>query len=93
MESSFLSSFKREIRITVESLQGNQASLHVKWGILWSFSSCGRKMWVPLKFRRGPQGTSPVDTVESGLLSSCKGHLGIPLESLEGDRALSLVEV
>lgn len=43
--------------------------------------------------QRGPQGTSPVDTVESGLLSSCKGHLGIPLESLQGDRALSLVEV
>ena len=46
---------------------------------------------VPLEVRWGPQGTSCIDTVESGLLSCCKGHFRIPLESLQGNRASSVI--
>ena len=35
------------------------------------------KIGVSLKLCQGPQGTSRVATVESGLLSSCKGTLGL----------------
>jgi len=31
----------------LESLQGNWASIHTEGGISRSFSSCGRKLWVP----------------------------------------------
>ena len=41
----------------------------------------------------GPLGTSRVTLGNSGLLSSCTGHFGIPLESLQEARASSRVEV
>ena len=66
----------------------------------WFFSSCSRKLGVPLELRRGPQGTSCVASGNSGLLSSCeghlgihfKGHLGIHFKALQGNRASSGVE-
>ena len=39
------------------------------------FLNCIRNFGVPLKLQRGPQRTSRVAIVESGILSSCKGHL------------------
>lgn len=42
----------------------------------------GMKLWVPLELQWGRQGASHVASGKSGLLSSCKGHLVIPLESL-----------
>ena len=71
------------------SLQGNQASSRVEGRISWFFLSCCQKLRDPLKLHRRPQGTSRVATVESDLLSSCKGHLGIPFQSLQGNSASS----
>ena len=48
--------------------------------------------WVPLEIQRAPLGTSPVASGKSSLLSSCEGHLGIPFESLHGNRASSRIE-
>ena len=58
----------------------------------WFFSSCSRKLGVPLELRWGPQGTFCVASGNSGLLSSCKGHLGINFEALQGNRASSSAE-
>ena len=41
------SSCEGECGSALESQQGNQASIHVEGGISRSFSSCGRKLWVP----------------------------------------------
>ena len=57
---------------------GNRASSCVERRISWFFLSCCQKLGVPLKLHQGPQGTSHVATVESDLLSSCKGA---PLDS------------
>ena len=46
-KSSLHSSFQGECRIALESPQGNWASIHLEGGIFRSFSSCGRKLWVP----------------------------------------------
>ena len=43
------------------------------------FPSCGRKLELPLEFRQGLQGISPASSGKSGLLSSCKVFLRIPL--------------
>ena len=46
-----------------------------------------------LKLPREPEGASHVVSVKSGILSSCEGPLGIPLELVQAARASSLVEV
>ena len=35
--------------IALETMQENQASSYIQGGILWFYSSCGRKLVVPLK--------------------------------------------
>ena len=58
--------------------------------------SCGGKLGAPLKLRQGtqgPQGPAPVASEKSGLFSSCKGHVGILLESLLVNRAVSRVQL
>ena len=40
----------------------------------------------------GPQGPAHDASGKSGLLSNCEGHLGIPIESLQWNRASSRVE-
>ena len=47
------------------------------------------KLRVSLELRQGCQGASHVASGKSGLLSSCEGHLGIPLELLPGNRGVS----
>ena len=47
-KSSLHSSCDGESSTTLESRQWNQASRHFEGGISRSFSSCGRKPWVPL---------------------------------------------
>ena len=49
--------------------------------------------WGSSPVSTGISGTSCVASGESGLLSSCQGELRIALESLQGNRASSLVEV
>ena len=46
--SSLHSSCKGEHGIALESGQENQDSICIEGGISRSFSSCGRKHWVPL---------------------------------------------
>ena len=41
----------------------------------------------------GPQGPAPVASEKSGLFSSCEGHVGILLESLLVNRAVSRVQL
>ena len=47
VKPSLHSSFEGERGIAIESRQGNWASSRVEGGISRSFSSCGRKLWVP----------------------------------------------
>ena len=79
--------------IAIESLQSNRASSCIEWGILWCFLSCGMKLSNPYDLPWGPQGTSQGTSRKSGFLSSCKGHLRIPLESQQRNRVSSHVEV
>ena len=58
------------------------------WENLVFFSRCGRKLGVPIKLQRGPQGPLHVASEKSVLFSSCEGHVGIPLESLPATRAM-----
>ena len=46
-KSSLLSSCEWEHGIALESWQGNRASRCIEGGISRSFSSCGKKPWVP----------------------------------------------
>ena len=90
--SSTLSRFRRERGISLETLLWKRASSCVEGRISWFFSSCGGKLGVPFKLRRGPQGPAHVSSEKSGLFSSCEGHIGIPLESLLANRAMSRVQ-
>jgi len=68
--------------------RGERASSCIEgWGILWLFLIYGGKLGVPLKLCTIPQGASCVASGKSGLLSSFKGHLGIPQEELQWNRA------
>ena len=89
--SSTLSCFQRERGISLETLLWKRASSHIEWRISWFFSSCGRKLGVTLQLRRGPLGPARVALEKSGLFLSCQGHIGIPLESLPVNRAVSRV--
>ena len=75
----------------LESRQGNQASIPLEGGISRCFSSCSRK-FDSLELPRGPEGASHVVSGKSGILSSCEGLLGIPLELVQATRASSRVE-
>ena len=48
--------------------QGSEASFPVAWVNSGFLSSCNGDLGVPLKLRRGSQGTSPFASGESGLL-------------------------
>ena len=85
-------SFEREIWIGLEALQGKRASSRIEVEILWFFSSCGRKIEVPLELPRGPQGTSRIASGKSSLLSSFEGEGWTALESLQRNRASSCIE-
>ena len=61
--------------------------------ISWFSLSCGGKLGVLLKLQRGPQGATCVASGKSGLFSSCKRHVRIPLKSLPVNRAVSRVQL
>ena len=79
--------------ISLETLKQKRASSRVEGRILWFFSSCDRKHGVPLKFSRGLQGTAWVGSENSCLFPRCEDHVGIPLESLPANSAMSLTLV
>ena len=84
---------RRNSRLLSRRFRGNRPHLALRGGgVLWFFLSCGGKLWVPLEFRQGPQRTSHVATVESGLLLSCRSHLVIPFKLLQGNKASFRVE-
>ena len=84
-----LSRLRREGGISLEPPPWKKASSHVEDRISWFFSSCGRKLGVPLKLRWGPYGPSRVASGKFNLHVSCKGPLRIPLYSLPGPRSSS----
>ena len=51
-------------------MQWRRASSRVKGIISWFFSSCVRKLGVPLLFQRGPQGPTRVAAGKSSLHAS-----------------------
>ena len=69
-----------------------RASSHVEGRISWFFSSCSRKVGVPLELQWGPQGPTHVDSTKSRLHASCEGPLMIPLQPLPGPRFSSGAE-
>ena len=66
------------------------ASSCTEVGISLCFSYCSKKLWIPLEFQHGPEGTSQFVSGKSGLLSSYEGHLRIPLQSLLGNEGSHL---
>ena len=50
------------------------------------------EIWCSSWVVMGPQGPAHDASGNSGLLSSCEGHLGIPIELLQWNRASSQVE-
>ena len=56
------------------------------------FLELQREAWVPLDLRWGPLGPACGASENSGLFWSCEGHVGISLESLSGNRAMSRVQ-
>ena len=79
--SRTLSGIRREGRIFLETPQWKRASARFEGRIFWIFSSCGR---IPLKLRRGPEGSAQGASGRSRLHASHEGHFGIPLQSLMG---------
>ena len=64
--------------------RGKGLHLALSRGIWWFFSNCGVKLGVPLELLLGSQGTSPVASRKSRVLSCCRGECAIALESLQG---------
>ena len=60
--------------------------------LVFVFASCSDKIGVPLELQRGPHGTFHIASGKSVLFQSYKGHLRIPLKSLQGNRASSPFE-
>ena len=86
--SRTLSRLKREGVISLETPQWKRATSRIEGSISWFFSSCCRNLGVPLELRLGPQGPYCVASGKSSLHASCKGPLGIPLQSLPGPMSL-----
>ena len=72
--------------------QWRRPSSRVKGIISWFFSSCARKLGVPLLFQRGPQGPTRVAAGKSSLHASCEWTLGTPLQSVPGPTSSSGAE-
>ena len=71
---------------------GKEPHLALRGNFPVFFSSCGRKLGVPLVLRRGSQGPAHVASRNSSLHASCKGPLGFPLQSVPSPRSSSRAE-
>ena len=69
-----------------------RASSRIEGRISWFFSSCGRKLGVPLQSRWGPQGPTRVASEKSILHAYCEGPLWIRLQSVPWLRSSYRVE-
>ena len=83
---------KREVGISLETLQWKRTSSRIEGRISLFFSSCGSKRGVPLDLRRGPQGLASFASAKSILHASCEEPLRISLQSLLGLRSSSGAE-
>ena len=88
-----LSRLKRQGGISLKMPQLKRASSRVERRISWFFSSCGRKLGVPLELRLRRQVPDHVSSGKSSLHASCEGPLGIPLQSAQGPMASVTFEV
>ena len=78
--------------ISLVMLQQKRASFCIEGRISCFFSSCGRKLGVPLELRWGPQGPAHVASGKSSLHASWEVVLGIPLQSVPGPGSSSGAE-
>ena len=92
MLSSTLPRLKREGGISFEMPQWKRAPSRIEGRISQFFSSCCRKLGVPLELRWGLQGPACVASGKSSLHVSCEEHLGINLQSLPGLQSASGLE-
>ena len=83
---------KREVGISLETLQWKRTSSRIEGRISLFFSSCSSKRGVPLDLRRGPQGLASFASAKSILHASCEEPLRISLQSLLGLRSSSGAE-
>ena len=101
MSGNFLSCLK-DVQDPFEAQEGRwdfsrdaaaeKASSCVEGRISWFFSTCSRKLGIPLELRCAPQGPNRVTSGKSTLHGSCEGPLGIPLQSVPGPRSPSGAE-
>ena len=85
--------FDVECGIALHEMQGNLASCQGEEEVSWFHSSCGGNLGYILEVRRGWPFKTRVCSATSGLLFSCKGHLGILLEAWQGNSDASCCEV
>ena len=69
-----------------------RASSRIEGRISWFFSSCGRKLGVPLQSRWGPQGPTRVASGKASLHASCEGPLRITVQSVPDPRSSSTTQ-
>ena len=82
-----LSSLKKERGISLETLQRKRDSSRLEGRISWFFSSCGRKLGVPLELRWGPQGPARIALGQSSLHACYEETLGTSLQSVLDPRS------
>ena len=81
--------FDGEHGIALHPMHGNQASSHGEGEVSWFFSSCSGNLGYIFELQRVWPFKTRVCAGTSGLLSSCKGHLGILLKAWQGNRDAS----
>ena len=67
--------FDWENAISLDTMQGNQASSSGERKVSWGFSNCGRNLGFILELRRGCPFDTGVSLVKSGHLSRYEGQL------------------
>ena len=84
---------KREGGISLRMLQRKRASCHAEGRISWFFSSCGRKLGVPLKLRWHLRELIVLPQESQVSMRVARGLLGFLSSQCQGPRSSSRVEV
>ena len=87
-----LSRLKRQGGISLKMPQRTRASSRIERRISWFFSSCSRKLGVPLELEWGPHGCTHVASGKFNLHASSEGQLRIPLQSVLGPTSSCVAE-
>ena len=83
---------QEESEISLKMPQCKRASARVEERISWFFSSCSRKLGVPLELEWGPHGCTHVASGKFNLHASSEGQLRIPLQSVLGPTSSCVAE-